>query len=147
MLHHSPRGTANCFCSRKEEASDASKGECCFNSFRKACCTPPRALRLQSSSWTREDKQFAMQFLSCFCWFYGRGLPAPGAKSTRFLYAMPPVMGRIWLYSAYRDSFLGNLKLPLLPLWEVIRHAELICLLPICLFNPFMRHVAKAPQY
>jgi len=58
-----------------------------------------------------------------------------------------PVRRRAWPCSAYRDGFLGNLQFPLLPLWEVIKHAELIRLLPTCLFNPFTRHVAKAPQH
>lgn len=71
MFHHSPRGAVSRFCSRKEEASDASTEKCCFNSFQKASCTPPRALRLQSSSWTREDKQYAMKFLSYVWWVYG----------------------------------------------------------------------------
>lgn len=37
-------------------------------------------------------------------------------------------------------SFLGNLQFPLLPLWEVIRHNDLICLLPIYLSNLFISH-------
>lgn len=38
------------------------------------------------------------------------------------------------------DNVLGNLQFPLLPLWEVLRHTVLVCLLPICLFNLFIKH-------
>lgn len=63
MLHRSPRGTASCCCSRKEEASDASKEENCFNSFRKASHTPPRALRLRAAAGV--EKISSLQCNSC----------------------------------------------------------------------------------
>lgn len=53
-------------------------------------------------------------------------------------------MGGIWPFAALRDTFLGDLQFPLLPLWKNIRLTVLIRLLPICLFNLFIRHLAKA---
>lgn len=58
----------------------------------------------------------------------------PGARRTQFLYV-------ILQPGLTLDNFLGNLQFPLSPLWEIIRHAELIWLLPVCLFNQFIRHL------
>lgn len=118
--------------------------KCCFNSFWKASRAPPRALRLQSSSRPCGDKHFAMQFLPCFWWFCGSAVDClhqvPGVCDSPPQYSLERGESG---HTAYRDNFLGNLQFPLLPLWEVIRHAELIRLLPVRLFNLFRRHVAK----
>lgn len=146
ILHGSPWGwTAGGFCCGKEEALDASKEERCCNSFRKASPAPPRGLRLRSSSWPPEDKQFAMQSLPCLRSFVVR----PWVACTRCQECLipfhdAPPTGGIWPLAALRDTFLGDLQFPLLPLWENIRLTVLICLLPVCLLNLFVRHLAKA---
>lgn len=55
-LHSSPRGQRTVLLQEGRGSRSSKEEHCCSNSSCKASHTPPRALRLQSCSWTRQDK-------------------------------------------------------------------------------------------
>lgn len=94
-----------------------------------------------SLSWTQEDKSLPCRSHPAFGVFLVCSL-ITCAKVVQVLRGHNSsvwcCLGKPGLTLA---NFLGNLQFPLLPLWEVIRHNDLICLLPIYLFDLFVRHL------